>query len=203
MHSLVRLIILAEPFSEVLEMCSCIRNAELRNEVKMARYPSKSLRQEKGQASVEAALCIPLLFIGILLLVQPGIVLYDRMIMKSAAAEACRALATSDNHQQIEELVRRRLGAVPQHDCFHIHDGGCSWKIELIGGPSSRTVTVHVRNQVKPLPLISFGERALGLTNNDGNLEIEVSVQQDIQPEWTANSTAGSDPSGWVGAWLQ
>ena len=184
-------------------MYSCIRNAESREEITMARYHSKSLRQEKGQASVEAAFCIPLLFIGILLLVQPGIILYDRVIMKSAAAEACRALATSDNHQQIEELVRRRLGAVPQQDCFHIHDGGCSWKIELIGGPASQTVTVRVRNQAKPLPLISFGEQALGLTNGDGNLEIEVTAQHGIQPEWTMNSTAGSDPSGWVGAWLQ
>lgn len=169
----------------------------------MNRYRGKPTYREIGQASVEAAVCIPLLFVGILLLVQPGIILYDRMVMKSAAAEACRALATCDDRQQVEELLRRRLGAVPQHDCFHIHDGGCSWKIELVGGPSSQAVSVRICNQAKPLPLISLGERALGLTNGEGNLEIEVSAHQEIQPAWTANSTAGSDPSGWVGAWLR
>ena len=148
-------------------------------------------------------MCIPLLFIGILLLVQPGIILYDRMVMGSAAAEACRTLATSDDRYRIEELIRRRLGAVPQHECFHVHEGACSWRIELTGSPASQEVAVRISNQVKPLPLISVGERALGLTNSDGNLEIEVTSRQVIQPAWAGSSTAGSDPSGWVGAWLQ
>ncbi len=46
--------------------------------------------REDGQATVEAAFALPVLFLLVLLLVQPGIVLYDRMVMASAAAEGCR-----------------------------------------------------------------------------------------------------------------
>ena len=48
---------------------------------------------ERGQGTVEAALVIPVLFVLLLLLLQPGIVLYDRMVMRGAAAEACRPLS--------------------------------------------------------------------------------------------------------------
>ena len=37
---------------------------------------------------------IPVLFTALLLLLQPGILLYDRMVMQGAAAEGCRLLAT-------------------------------------------------------------------------------------------------------------
>ena len=53
------------------------------------------LHDERGQGSVEAAVVIPVLFLLLLMLLQPGIVLYDRIVMGSAAAEACRLLATS------------------------------------------------------------------------------------------------------------
>ena len=44
-------------------------------------------RTEGGQATVEAAVLIPVLFTVLLLLIQPGIILYDRMVMNYAAAE--------------------------------------------------------------------------------------------------------------------
>ena len=43
---------------------------------------------------MEAAVLIPVLFTALLLLLQPGILLYDRMVMQGAAAEGCRLLAT-------------------------------------------------------------------------------------------------------------
>ena len=49
----------------------------------------------RGQGSVEAAIAIPVMFLLLLLLIQPGIVLYDRLVMGNAAAEACRLLATA------------------------------------------------------------------------------------------------------------
>ena len=49
---------------------------------------------ESGQATVEAAFLLPVLFVGLLLLMQPGILLYDRLVMQAAASEGCRLLAT-------------------------------------------------------------------------------------------------------------
>ena len=43
---------------------------------------------------MEGAFAIPLVFLLLLLLLQPGILLYDRMVMNAAAAEGCRMLAT-------------------------------------------------------------------------------------------------------------
>ena len=38
-------------------------------------------RDARGQSTVEAAVALPVVFLLVLLLVQPGIVLYDRMVM--------------------------------------------------------------------------------------------------------------------------
>ena len=42
---------------------------------------SRRLQDDSGQATIEAAFIIPVLFILMLLLLQPGIVLYDRLVM--------------------------------------------------------------------------------------------------------------------------
>ena len=87
-------------------------------------------RDARGQSTVEAAVALPVVFLLVLLLVQPGIVLYDRMVMAGAAAEGCRLLATSDGDAATcEEYVRRRLGAIPPFDVFHVHDSGCTWEV--------------------------------------------------------------------------
>ena len=161
---------------------------------------------ERGQGKVEAAVVIPVLFLLILLLLQPGIVLYDRLIMRSAAAEACRVLATGtdaygDMQASCEAFVRHRLSAVPQHDCFHVHGGQCSWDIELLGGESSDAVTVRIGNELRPLPLFDAAATLLGMTNGSGNLEIEEKVTMSAQPAWVAGSTAGLAPAEWIGAW--
>lgn len=77
-------------------------------------------RSKQGQGTVEAAFLIPVVFIGLLLLIQPGVILYDRIIMGAAAAEACRLLATKtdaagDMDDGCEAFVRHRLGAVPPY----------------------------------------------------------------------------------------
>lgn len=163
---------------------------------------------ERGQGTVEAALVIPVLFVLLLLLLQPGIVLYDRMVMRGAAAEACRLLATgSDAYggsgESCEAFVRHRLAAVPQHDCFHVHGGGCSWDIEASGGEGSETATVTIGNELRPLPIVDVGASLLGATNASGNLEIQESVTMPSQPAWVAASPGGLDPAGWIGAWSE
>ena len=45
-----------------------------------------SWRTDSGQATVEAAFLIPVIFVAMMVLLQPGIILYDRMVMNHAAA---------------------------------------------------------------------------------------------------------------------
>lgn len=164
------------------------------------------IRSESGQGSVEAAVVIPILFLLMLLLLQPGIVLYDRIVMGGAAAEACRLLATKTDATgsmagSCEAFVRHRLSAVPQHDCFHVHSPRCTWDIELAGDEGSESVTVSIANELRPLPLFDAGAKLLGLTNGAGNLRIEESVTMLVQPDWAASSELGLAPSSWIGAW--
>lgn len=160
-----------------------------------------------GQATVEAVFVIPVLFVLVLLLVQPGIVLYDRMVMGNAAAEGCRVLSTSTDalgsmRGSCEAFVRHRLAAIPQHDCFHVHGGGCRWEIELVGNESSDSVTVRIANELKPLPLLDVASTLLGLTNANGNLVIEESVTMPTQPSWASSTEKGLSPADWIGAWV-
>ncbi|WP_241963687.1 TadE/TadG family type IV pilus assembly protein [Gordonibacter sp. 28C] len=163
---------------------------------------------ERGQATVEAAVLIPVLFVALLLLLQPGILLYDRMVMQGAAAEGCRLLATKtealgDMDGSCEAFVRHRLGAVPPLDCFHVHRGGCSWDIELVGDEGSQTVSVTVGTDVRPLPLLDAGAALLGMTDAAGNLHVEATTSTPTQPAWVDGTETGRDPARWIGAWLR
>ena len=164
------------------------------------------MKGERGQGTVEAALAIPVLFLLLLLLLQPGIVLYDRLVMGNAAAEGCRLLATSTDalgamSESCEAFVRHRLASVPQHEFFHSHERGCTWEIEMSGDEASGVVTVKVTNELRPLPLFDAGSTLLGLTNESGHLVIEESVTMPTQPDWVSKSPQGDDPDTWVGAW--
>lgn len=163
--------------------------------------PARARKGSSGQASVEAALALPLLLLLALLLIQPGILLYDRMVMAGAAAEGARFQSTLPaGDSAVEDFVLRRLGAVPPQDLFHCHEGGCSWVVEASGGEGSAEASVRIANQVRPLPLIDYGAALLGLTNGEGNFEVEVQATVPTQPAWAQGSSLGLDPSAWVTA---
>ncbi|MDD6288617.1 MAG: TadE/TadG family type IV pilus assembly protein [Eggerthellales bacterium] len=168
------------------------------------RSLERRLRDVRGQSTVEAAVMIPLLFGGMLMLLQPGILLYDRVVMEGAAAEGCRVLATASGGQsdQVRAYVKRRLGAIPPQSSFHLHEGSCSWQIDLTGDESSDRVVVEVKTKARPLPLLDFGLGLLGILDGDGCLTVRVRVEQPTQPSWSFGSSAGSDASAWVGAWM-
>ncbi|MGN0302090.1 MAG: TadE/TadG family type IV pilus assembly protein, partial [Anaerotardibacter sp.] len=142
------------------------------------RMPGRSfLKGSKGQATVEGALLIPVFLMVILLLIQPSILLYDRMVMQNAAAEGCRLLVTADfsqtSYESIEAAVLHRLAAIPEQDHFHVHEGGCSYEIELQGSETSQQVGVSISQEVKLLPLFDVGAKALGIVNEKGNFVLE------------------------------
>lgn len=159
---------------------------------------------------MEAAFALPALLVCLLLVLQPGIVLYDRMVMQAAASEGCRLLATKTGSpgsmdEAVEASIRHRLGAIPQQDCFHVHEGsaGCSWEIDCTGDETSQTVEVSIRNELRPLPLFDAAAALLNLVNENGNLVVEVRVSAPTQPEWATEALAGRSPKELVGAWLK
>ena len=158
---------------------------------------------QRGQAVVEAAFLLPVLLVGILLLVQPGIILYDRVVMSNAAAEGCRLLATcsADKVSQCESYVMRRLGSIPPQDFFHVHSGECSWDIQCSGGEHTDTVEITITNKVKPLPLIGLGAGFFQLTDADGYLSIVVSESVQVQPDWVSAEQFSAGSYGWAGEW--
>ena len=164
---------------------------------------------EAGQGTVEAAFALPVLMLLALLLIQPGIVLYDRMVMQAAAAEGCRLLATSTDslgnmRQACESFVLHRLGSVPEQDFFHVHEGpqGCTWQVSLSGDETSPTVEVRIVNRLRPLPLLDGAATLLGLVDEHGFLSVEASASAPAQPDWAADAFSRTRPEDLVGSWL-
>ncbi|MBQ3106828.1 MAG: pilus assembly protein [Eggerthellaceae bacterium] len=163
------------------------------------------MKDEKGQSTVEAAFVLPLLMTVFLLMAQPALILYDKMVMSAAAAEACRLMATLPASQKdlCEDFVRRRLGAVPPHQCFHVHaEGKCSWEVDVQGDEAASAVSVTIKNKVKPLPLLDVTAVLLGLVDDEGFLPVVVCMSMPTQPAWVAGSANGEAPSDWVGDWV-
>lgn len=156
----------------------------------------------RGQGTVEAAVVIPVLFLLLLLLLQPGIVLYDYIVMRGAAAEACRLVAVSgaDAMDGCQDFIRNRLSAIPQHRLFHIHEGGCSWSIDIAGSEQSASAIVTIRNLIEPLPLCGGALALLGVTDGEGRLILEAEEWAPTQPEWLSASVPGG-PASWVEEW--
>lgn len=153
---------------------------------------------QSGQSTIEAAFAIPIVMLLTLLLLQPGIVLYDRIVMKNAASDACRLLASSDGSNDIDDdYVRRRLSAIPQVDIFHVHSEECSYEITLEGNETSDRVSVHIANALKPLPLVDVFMGVGGFTDAGGNMVIDVEESMDCQSEWVSASSSGKSPSEW------
>lgn len=161
------------------------------------------LRTLLGQATVEGAFLIPVILLLLMLLIQPGILLYDRMVMSAAASEGCRLLATRPAGEYGAEAaykgyVLNRLGAVPQQDNFHVHTSGCSWVVELTGDESTEQVGVSIETKVKPLPFFDFGAAALGLTDANGYFTQKVQAQRTVYSQWVQGNELGLNPEQWV-----
>ncbi|MDO4532572.1 MAG: TadE/TadG family type IV pilus assembly protein [Coriobacteriia bacterium] len=164
------------------------------------------LRADDGQATVEGAFLIPLIFLLLLLLLQPGILLYDRMVMQAAAAEGCRMLATRStasgaDPEAYEEAILRHLGAIPQQENFHRHQDGCSWRVVLSGDERASEVSVRITGSVELLPMLDMGGTLLGLGDGSGNIEVSVAASAPTQDAWVASNGLGLNPSSWVGKW--
>lgn len=68
------------------------------------------MRDESGQATVEAALTFPIVLIALLLIVQVGIVVRDALALHQAAREGVRTAAISADDDAAVESIRNSAG---------------------------------------------------------------------------------------------
>lgn len=164
------------------------------------RSASEMRRRCRGQATVEAAFALPIVMLLVLLLLQPGILLYDRIAMAGAAAEGCRVLTTASAGETgfVRDYVLRRLSAVPQADIFHVHSTGCTWQVALTGDEAAADVSVAVSTEVQLLPLIGSAAALAGMASEDGHVVLSVESSAKTQPDWVDR---GSGPADWIGSW--
>ena len=144
---------------------------------------SACFRGTRGQATVEAALLIPALLLGLVIAAQPGIVLFDRVVMEAAAAEGCRALETAsaaDEGEVVEYL----------------------WDVEVQGaGQSGQCVSVRISHGYRPLPLVGQGMGLLGLVGGNGLVRQEGFREMSIHDEWALESEFGLSYESWIDRW--
>lgn len=164
-----------------------------------------TLSNKRGQATVEAAIMIPLLFLLLLMLLQPSILLYNRVIMQNAAAEGVRLLSTrvdsgTYSAEKYEGYIKRRLASIPPIDIFHAHTGARTWDIVLVGNDNSSKVQVKITNKVRPLPLLDLGASLFGITDSNGYITQTVEVSAPTQPDWVWSNNSGS-PAEWASRW--
>ena len=72
----------------------------------MPRRPPR----EEGQATLEAALTLPIVLIALLLIVQVGIVVRDVLALQQAAREGARVAAVSGDDAEASDAVRNSAG---------------------------------------------------------------------------------------------
>jgi hypothetical protein len=65
---------------------------------------------EDGQATVEAALTLPIVLIALLLIVQVGVVVRDALALTQAAREGARAAAVSADDADAHTAIERSAG---------------------------------------------------------------------------------------------
>lgn len=151
------------------------------------------LLADDGQATVEAAVLLPVLLALMGLLLQPACLLYTRAVMSAAVGEGARVAQTSSSATEVEEYVRRRLRAVPNVALFHVgEDDG--WEVE-VKGIGKECVTVTARTHARPLPLTYAVAAAIGGSDAEG-VRLEASASRAAHPTWV-----GGDYGDWVGIW--
>lgn len=147
---------------------------------------TERLACQGGQASVEAALVLPIVMLVLALLLEPACMGYTLAVMRGCAAEVARA-ALTDVDGDFSECVlfaKRRLKAVPELSPFHVGgEGDWDVHVERSGGE----VEVLIRGHARPLPLMGALASAFALSDAQG-VVLEAQVQERLRPTWVGGS---------------
>ncbi len=155
------------------------------------------LSDNRGQATVEAAFLLPVLFLVFGMFIQPIALLYNRCVMEAAAAEGCRVYATNTGDEALcRAYVIRRLGAVPNLSIFH--DTTQDWEVTF-SQDEDGGVGVGITNHATPLPLFGVTSGLVSDIDSSGKIVQSVSVDSSSIPGWVAELDSG--PAEWIGAW--
>ena len=107
-------------------------------ETRETPQPTGSARERaSGQATIEAALTLPVVLIALLLIVQVGLVVRDALALVQAAREGARAVAVSAEDAEARAAVRRSAGPLDAD--------GIEIEIEPVDHERGTPVTVTLR----------------------------------------------------------
>jgi hypothetical protein len=101
--------------------------------------------EERGQATVELALVLPLVAVLMLAIVQAAVVARDQILVTHAAREAARAAAVDDDPEVAERAAQRAGPLVPERLDVEVGERG--------GVGESVRVVVRYRSPTR-LPLV-------------------------------------------------
>ena len=80
-------------------------------------------RSDRGQATVELALCIPIVCLMLLGAVQVALVVRDRLVVELAARDGARAAAVSDAPHAAATAAARSVGIPPDASVGVVSNG--------------------------------------------------------------------------------
>lgn len=146
--------------------------------------------EERAQATVEAALLVPVFLTVLLLALQPVCVLYTRAVMEASASAACRLMVTSGepDAEGYRSFVLRRLSAVPDLSIFHA-GGKLAWDIDLsCASGGAGEVAVAIEGAVEPLPVLGAFVPLVGEVNGAGDMVVRAEVRYAGAPAWLEGS---------------
>ena len=102
------------------------------------QHPDWACPRERGQATVEFALVLPLVVFGLLAILQVGLVARDQVAVVHAAREAARAASVDPDPGRASRAARRVLAGAD------VHVGSRP----KVGQPITVDVTYHDRTDV-------------------------------------------------------
>jgi len=184
-----------------LGMCPCIRCVVLplfvgwTGGLAQGKERSRlSSVDERGQATVEAAVLLPSVMLVLALLMQPVCLSYTRAIMRATAGECARVAATAyaGDTSPCREFALRRLRAVPDVPLFHV-GGQDDWEILIQRSDSS--VGVTITGHARPLPLLGAVASLMSMSDGAG-IVLRVSLQESTRASWV-----GGDYGAWQSIW--
>lgn len=123
---------------------------------------------------------LPTLMIVFALLAQPVCLLYTRMVMGHAAAQAARVAAVG-SAEDVRAFVLRRLRAVPEASPFHV-GGSDDWEVSTIRTDEG-DICVRVVGHARPLPLLGAVAAFAGMSDERG-VVLVAEVRERVRPDW-------------------
>lgn len=179
-----------------------IETGQFKNKIaKFLSDVAQVIRSDKtGQSTIEAALSIPVFMLVVGLMIQPCLIVYSQIAMRSAAAEACRVYAHQTDvgtgayaQDRFTEFVQNRLSGVPFIDIFHM-GGRQGWEISFASEGDHTQVTIS--HEVKPLPLLGIGVNLLGKSGAHGGVVITTTTSSTLKPSWVKGTY-----HEWISSW--